>query len=1465
MSRSASIPLTSAQQAIWYAQNLSPAVPFTIAFYVNLVGRVDLDLLADCARRAHREFGSTTVRVAERDGIPELHVQDDRPLVSTVDLRSSADPEADAYRWMAEDCLAPLPLTGDSLVTGIILRLDDTRCFWYTRAHHIVLDGYGSMMVLRRTAELFLAISAGDVPAPIDPMTPDDAVEADAAYRLSPRHDRDGRYWSGVVAELAPQQSLGGRTAPPSASPLRLDGVMVDSAAVDRSDQGTRMSASMIAAFAILHARLNDSADAVLALPVAGRHTARLRRSGGTHSNVVPLALAGIGTTTVGGAVKIAESAVTSALRHQLFHPAFGPGDENLRGPVVNLMLFDDRVPLGDVEGDVHVLVTGPVADLALDIYPGRSDAEWRWNIEANPSVYSTEDIAVIARRFTRVMAQVLRPDNHDRGVVEIDVEDPNSTVGPVLSGRPADATETLPDILLRHVGDHPNRVAVRESGRTLTYAELDGRSASIADAIRRRGHGVGDTVAVLIPRSVESVVALWAVARTGATYLPVDISYPSARVAYMLSDSGSALALCTAATRDIADAHGVATLDVCGDIADGADRSPQACAADVRPDAAAYVIYTSGTTGSPKGVAVTHSGLGPLVAQMNDAYRLGVRSRVMHCASPGFDTALVEVIAAAVAGCTLVVLPPHIVGGHELTEYLAAESATHLFATPSILSTLNPRALSSLEVVVTGGERCPVRLAEDVSAHVALFNAYGPTETTCSVTMTESLTPCGAVTIGSPMRGVDALVLDRGLRPRPAGTRGELYIAGPSLARGYIGRAADTASRFVADPSGPPGRRMYRTGDVVRRHPDDTLDFLGRSDDQVEFHGVRIEPAEIDAALAEYDPVLRSITVVATVGDGHSVLASYVVPKPSSMIDSAATRAYLADLLPSYMVPSVVTVLDRLPLTPNRKVDVRALPAPTSTSGPDGIVEPPEGPTEIALAEIFGRVLARSVVDVTTSFFELGGDSLTATRVVGQINSEMSIAVGVRDLVAHPTVRSLAAASTTLQSAPVSRPIPGASDGVAVVPLAPAQSHIDRTTDVALYNLPFTLTVTGELDVRAVESAVADILERHRTLRTLYRDSRGGPHQIVLPMSDAHVPVVECDSMDALLAVLHRGFDVSSDLPIRFASTRDGDGHLVIGGCVHHIAADGWSLGILARDMLHAVAQRLAGAKPTWTELPLQYTDYALWASTVATSTDIDFWRTELAGAPTELPLPFDRDRPNVASLRAGRVSTRLGYDVTRRLTDVAIEHRTGLYTVLRAALVIALAQISDTTDIVIGTPTAGRTDPMLDDLVGMFVNTLALRTDVSTAHSMSDVIRSCSAGDARALDHADVQFDDLVELLRPPRPGWVHPYFQVALSFDTFAPTRVDIPALGIPALGIDVMPRPVDIARCDLHVHVTAGPTSGGDTAAPTIDVVYSLDTFDRSTAMSITDRFLDVLSLLSTEPSAPWSISPNSQEL
>ncbi|MDV6287015.1 amino acid adenylation domain-containing protein, partial [Rhodococcus jostii] len=626
--------------------------------------------------------------------------------------------------------------------------------------------------------------------------------------------------------------------------------------------------------------------------------------------------------------------------------------------------------------------------------------------------------------------------------------------------GGAAEEPRTLGAILADAAERSPDAVAVDDGARRLTYSELEARALLLADRLVESGVGPESVVAIAIPRSLESVLAVWAVAGTGAAFVPVDPTYPQIRIQHMVTDSGVLVGLTTSSRRD-ALPDTVTWIDIEGT---GAGRLPHTRdsearpAPTIRPDNAAYLIYTSGSTGVPKGVVVGHRGLNSLATTLRERTGVTAASRVAHFASPSFDASVLEYLLTWSAGATAVIVPTTIYGGDELRRHLADSRVTHAFLTPTTLTSLAPGGLDDLECVVTGGEKCTPEVIRRWSPHCRLINAYGPTESTVAADVSDDPAADGANVIGGPIRGVTEVVLDARMQPVPIRARGELYIAGDAIARGYHGKPALTATRFVADPFGPPGGRMYRSGDVARWHTGReqraVLEYLGRSDSQVKVRGYRIEPGEIDAVLSGHPAVTFSATLPST-GGQDATLVSYVTTTGAA--GPRELRDYLAGRLPAQLVPSAVVEINVIPRTPSGKLDRDALRALRSTPLPAQVSA--ATPLDQTVAETLAAALDLSSLGVDDDFFAAGGDSLTATRAVARVNTTLHTDLAVRSLFEASTPRALARLLLDDTGSEPRPPLTAAAEEPEYAPLSPAQQRIwflnqyDTTTPT--YNIP--------------------------------------------------------------------------------------------------------------------------------------------------------------------------------------------------------------------------------------------------------------------------------------------------------------------------------------------------------------------------------------------------------------------------
>ncbi|WP_245717170.1 amino acid adenylation domain-containing protein [Nocardia jejuensis] len=1032
----ADFPLSAAQLRWWVAQELYPEVPNTVALYLRLRGPLRMRLLRECTVRAAGELHSPRLRFRMAEGYPRQYLDPNAfAEMGFEDLTDLPEPDAIAIALarMDRDHGAPLNLLADTLTVATVFRVGREHHLLYLRSHHIVLDGIGAAAVLRRTVELYTA--AMDLDGPGDsvgvpggvaarPLTIAELLEQERSYGGTARAVSDGAYWSEQVAGMPDPvrvtARLPARLRPPHRISATIPAHTAELLAEWRRRDGYTLPELTVAAFACCLAAMTGAREIVLSLPVAARPTAALRRSAGSVSNVVPLRLRDLRDGTVLEVVKQVRARIIGALRHQRYryediqrdrgesHTARGSF-----GPVVNMLGTVEPLSMGPLTAQVELLALGPVEDLLINGYQlGPDEHAVTLGMQGNSALYSAEALHALYRRFLDYFERFLAdPDQTVRGL------DPAR----LLSGPAAARIDRLLPALLRTplLGDDSDsestaiseRVAIQDGDRAWTYRELDETSSRWARVLIESGSGPGQFVLVAVPRSAESVLALWAVAKTGAAFVPVDPTDPVHRLAAVAADCGARLGVTVAAVRDalppeprwlMLDDHG--TLDRTAPRSGAAIRDGELLR-PTHPDHPAYLIYTSGTTGVPKGVCVTHRGLGPLTDHIVEHYGVRRDSRVLHAHAPSFDAHLLELLATFAAGATLVVEPPAVVAGAALAELLHRSMITHFLTTPAVLATLTPEQVPRLRVAVVGGETCPTDLLARWGPALRLFNGYGPTETTVMATQSAALRPDAPVTIGSVLPGVRARVLDDRLRPAPQCGEGELYLGGPGVARGYHGRPGATAERFVADPF-EYGERLYRTGDLVHTAPDGTFEFLGRSDSQLSVRGRRIEPAEVEAAVRA-QPEIDQAVVTAHEGPAGLRVIAYVTAAQDSGLDHADLIRRLRDLLPAALVPARLVEVDRLPVTAHGKVDRTALPPPPDTPR---AYRSPETAVQQVVADHFARCTGTPRVGLDDDFFEVGGNSLLGVGLSAELAAATGLPVTVRWLYTAPTVRELAA-----------------------------------------------------------------------------------------------------------------------------------------------------------------------------------------------------------------------------------------------------------------------------------------------------------------------------------------------------------------------------------------------------------------------------------------------------------------------
>ncbi|RRO19421.1 non-ribosomal peptide synthetase [Saccharopolyspora rhizosphaerae] len=1485
-SRADQLPLSAAQAGIWFAQQLDQANPiFNTAERVEVEAELDPELFADALRVVVAEAETLRMRVVDDGDGPQQVIDElDAVQLPVLDFSREADPAARAEEWIRADLNAPVDPArsqddGGRLWTAALCKLGERRWWWYQRVHHVAVDGYGLSIVLRRVAEVYSALAAGEEPGPSPFEGVAALVEDEQKYLASPKAEKDAAYWRELFADQPDVVTLSERSHPTARTFHRqVDSTSsLDALGAAAEEARTLWPDALIAAFGAYLHRMTGSSDVVLGLPVMGRMGSVALRVPGMVVNVLPLRLRVEPGTTRDELIVHAAQAVRDLRKHQRYRSErlrrdlrLLGSDRALFGPMLNIKSFDYDLDFAGARGTVHNVAAGPVDDLSVLV---RTEGdELCFEFDANPDRYTADELTAHRERFLRFLDAFARSGG-DIPVGRIDLLTPderakvvdewNAPVPGFVEAEPA----TLPQLFEEQAQRTPESVAVTFEGTSLTYSELDARANQLAHHLIDHGIGPEQLVALALPRSTELVVSLLAVLKAGAAYLPLDPGHPAERIAYVVGDAQPTMLI---SDREHADRlpEGITRvlLDDENEIAEIVRHSPRNPKPGERgpltSEHAAYVIYTSGSTGRPKGVSIPHQNVVRLFTATRPWFGFTGEDVWTLFHSYAFDFSVWELWGALLHGGRLVVVPHEVTRSpQEFLDLLAREQVTVLNQTPSAFYQLshadreNPGAELALRYVIFGGEALELsRLDDWYQRHPVspkLINMYGITETTVHVSYVELDADLVARRDGSVIgRGIPDLrvyLLDSQLQPVPPGVTGELYVAGEGLARGYLGRRGLTAQRFVADPFGEPGTRMYRSGDLGRWREDGSIEFLGRADQQVKVRGFRIELGEVEANLAAHPQVRQAAVVLREDVPGDERLVGYAVGDA----DPAELRAHLADRLPSYMVPAAFVAVEEIPLTANGKLDTAALPAPEVAGGG----RQPRTEAEQVLCRLFGEVLGVEQVGIDDGFFELGGHSLLATKLLARVRTELGAELGIRTLFDHPTVAELAVRLRTAgDGRPELRPVPRPEE----VPLSYGQQRLWFLNRLegpsATYNMPLVLRLSGEPQVAALRAAIGDVVGRHESLRTTFPDTLGEPRQHVgdqVPELTVH----EVSDVDfALAEAAQQGFDLATEPPIRTGLFRD-DEQTALLVLLHHVAGDEWSVRPLVHDLSTAYAARLRGRAPEWEPLPVQYVDYALWQRELLREEDhpdglaarqLAFWKQALAGLPEQLELPTDFPRPAVSSHRGGSVRFELDAELHRRIRDLAAEHQASAFMVLQTALAALLTRMGAGTDIPIGSPVAGRGDDRLDDLVGFFVNSLVLRTDTSGDPTFAELLERVRQTDLAAFDNADLPFEKLAELLNPARSLARHPLFQVLLAYwGAGEVVRADLPGL---EATVDTIPS--GSAKFDLAFSLEE--TADGGVRGL---VQHSSDLFTERTVASLVDRFVVLLESAVAAPDTP----------
>ncbi|MCI3928030.1 non-ribosomal peptide synthase/polyketide synthase [Streptomyces sp. AN091965] len=1405
---------------------------------------------------------------------------------TTHDLSHLGEPEREEQltAYLAREHATRVDPARAPLARMSLVKLAADRFDLVFTAHHVLFDGWSFPLLLQDLLHLY-------------------ATEGDATDLRRVRDYRDFLTWLSrsdhEAAAAAWAEELAGIDEPTLLAPGAPEAESADIALADvplspaaaralarrAAELGVTLNTLVQGAWAIVLAGLTGRQDVTFGTTVSGRpaQVDGAEEMVGLFINTLPVRVDCTPSSTLGELVTGLQGRQNALLDHH-HH-----GLADIHRAVGLPTLFDTLVVLESFPMDAAGL-SGAAATAGVELtgmtprngahYPlvvtALAEPHLKVGLEYQPHVFDRARTTEIAVRFGHVLN--LLGSDPDTPVATVDLleRDERRRILHDWNDTAVPRTErTIPELFARQTAEAPHAVAVVGGEQELTYAELDRRAGRVAAVLALRGVTRGSIVGYALPRSPEQITAVLAILKAGATYLPLDPDYPAERLAFMLRDSAPALVVTDSATAARLPQSACARL-----LLDAPDTLAEVAAADPLPvvpgghgDELAYVMYTSGSTGTPKGVGVTHRGVAGLA--LDSRFAGGAHERVLMHSAQAFDASTYELWIPLLRGGAIVVAPPGRLDATGLARIVAEHRVTALLVATGLFKVIAeelPDAFTGVREVWSGGDVMAPAAVEQVMAvcpGIAVVNAYGPTEATMAAT-THRLTEPGqagaAVPIGRPMDNARAYVLDGALKPVLPGVPGELYLAGEGLARGYLGRLPLTAERFVACPFGPAGERMYRTGDVVTWTTDGHLAFQGRADAQVKIRGFRIEPGEVETALADDPDVAQAVVTVPEDTRGERRLVGYVVPTPAAAGDgelAAAVRDRLRDRLPAHLVPASVIAIPALPLTVNGKLDHKALPAPDFAAHTTG--RGPRTRREEQLCQLFAEVLGLERVGIDDNFFDLGGHSLLATRLVSRIRTALGTGTELRTLFDHPTVAGF---TPHLDGGePTRLPLTRVAERPAHLPLSFAQQRLwflhQLEGPSPTYNMPLVLHLAGDIDTPALQASLNDLVTRHESLRTVFPAGPGGtPYQQVLDPAQARVTVAErhVDGTDALAQAIadtvRHPFELSADLPVRARLLRAGPAESVLVLLLHHIAADGFSLAPLTRDLATAYTARAGGTAPAWEPLAVQYADYTLWQHRLlGDAGDPDslfgrqyaYWRDQLAGLPQSVTLPADRPRPAVLDHSGDLLQFTLDAELHQGIAQWARTAGATPFMVLHAAMAALLSRLGAGDDIPLGSGIAGRTDDGLHDLVGMFVNLQVIRTDTSGDPTFAELLARVRETSLAALTHQDIPFDSLVEKLNPERSTSHHPLFQISLVLQNDERAEFDLPGLRVRVHGAGT-----GTARCDLVLSFNESYENGTTPAGIEVAAEYSTELFDAATIETVFDRLRRLLTAAVTDP-------------
>jgi amino acid adenylation domain-containing protein len=1503
-----SAPLSFAQQRLWFLNQLEPGSPvYNVCRGWRLSGRLNVEALQKTidAIVARHEVLRSIVRVidGEPHQVPAATLGAQLSMIDLLEF-SPAERELEAQQLALTEAKLPFDLERGPLFRPKLLRVANEEHVLLLNLHHIVTDGWSIGVLYREIAALYEAFIAGRTsPLPQLPIQYSD-------YTLWQRERLQGdsleeqlTYWKRQLADLPVLGLPTDRPRPPLQSHrgarelFRLSPTLIAQLKGLSQGEGVTLFMTLLAAFNVLLFRYTGQADIVVGSPIAGRTRVETEGLIGFFVNTLVLRTELSGNPSFRELLQRVRDVALQAYEHQELPfeklvETLRPDRDLSHTPLFNVMFQLRNLPQSNVK--IPGLGVDPISldigvarfDLSLEVEDTQKGLECTF--EYSTDLFERTTILRLAGHLQTLLENIAA--NPDQRLSEIpilrDAERQQLLLEWNDTKRDYPRDTCLHQLFEKQVERTPDAVAVVFEERRLTYRELNRRANQLAHYLRSLGVGPEVRVGICMERSVEMVIGLLGILKAGGAYVPLDPAYPKERLAFMLDDSKATALLTQESLLAGVPEHKAQVVRIDSDYEGIGQKSEKDPASEVTADNLAYLIYTSGSTGRPKGVAIEHRSPATLLHWARGVFPPEDLAGVLASTSVCFDLSVFELFVPLSSGGKVILAENAL----EVPNLSAATEVTLINTVPSAITKLLDRMPASVRTVNLAGEPLSTALVEQLYQRGTIkrvYDLYGPSEDTTYSTFALRRSQ-GPTTIGRPIANTQVYVLDNHLSPVPIGVFGELYIGGEGLARGYCNNPELTAEKFLPHPfSGGPGERVYRTGDLARYLDDGNIEFLGRIDHQVKIRGYRIELGEVESVLSQH-PAVRECVVISReeveetdygvrVAEGvadnpQSAIAnpkftgkrlvSYVVPRQEEVPSISELKSFLMQKLPEYMVPSAFVFLDRLPITPNGKIDRKALPIPDQGRPKlEEVYVAPRTPVEEIIAEIWAEVLKVHTVGAHDNFFDLGGHSLLATQAMSRIRRVLKVELPLHALFERPTVAELAKrikeAHGEGQTFVVRPMVPVSRDKE--LPLSFSQQRLwfldQYEPNSSVYNLPSVVRLRGSLDIGALEWSLNEIIRRHESLRTAFSMVGGAAVQVIGPSVGRSLAVVdlkdrpegERDAEARRLAKEEalRPFDLACGPMFRTSLIRLGEDDHVLLLTMHHIVSDGWSMGILYRELSMLYRAFVNGESSPLADLSIQYADFAVWQRDwlqgEALECQQSYWKKHLEGAPAVLNLPTDRPRPAVQTYRGARSSFELSKELTEGLKALSRKEGVTLFMTLLAAFRTLLYRYTGQEDIVVGSPIANRNRGEIEGLIGFFVNTLALRTDLSGNPTFGEMLQRVRMTALEAYEHQDLPFEKLVEELKLERNSSYSPLFQVMFVLQNTPGTALKLHGLKVTPVRLDG-----ETAKFDLTVYMSESV----DGLRGLLE--YNTDLFDEATIIRMLGHWQVLLEGLVANP-------------